>query len=55
MFAAFIGGWEIVIILAIVVMMGLGLLAGLGAIVWLLYRQQKKSPPPVSTPQQAGQ
>jgi hypothetical protein len=55
MFAAFIGGWEIVIILAIVVMMGLGVLIGLGAIVWLLYRQQKRAVPPMNTQQNSGQ
>jgi hypothetical protein len=55
MFAAFLGGWEIVLIIAVVLMMGVGILIGIGALVVLLYRQQKKVAPPVSTQQQMGQ
>ncbi len=53
MFAAFLGGCEIVLIIAVVLMMGVGLLAGVGALVVLFYRQQRKSPSN-STQQQVG-
>jgi ABC-type nickel/cobalt efflux system permease component RcnA len=54
MFAAFLGGWEVLIILGVVMMMGIGLLVGVGAIAVLLWRQQKKSAPSLSTQQQVG-
>jgi len=55
MFAAFLGGWEILLILAAALMMGLGLLVGVGAIVVLHYRQQTKSAPQLSTERRTGQ
>ncbi len=52
MFAAFLGGWEIVLILAVVLMMGMGFVVAVGTIAVVLYRQQKKSAPQDLTPPQ---
>jgi hypothetical protein len=42
MLAAFLGGWEIVIILAIVLLLLLGFVVAVSVIAIVLWRQQKK-------------
>ena len=52
MIAAFLGGWEVVLLLAFMLIIGLGFVVALGAIAWVLYRQQRKPALPISTPSQ---
>jgi hypothetical protein len=52
MIAAFLGGWEIVLLLAVMLVIGIGFAVAVGVVAWVLYRQQRKSAPPISTPAQ---
>ena len=54
MFAAFLGGWEIVLILAVMLMMGIGVAVAFGVIAFVVYRQQKKSTANVPAQQSTG-
>ncbi|HWN94393.1 MAG TPA: hypothetical protein VNT99_05125 [Methylomirabilota bacterium] len=53
MFAAFLGAWEVVLILLILGGM-VTLPLAIFAVVWFVLRQQKRSQPPISTQQQTG-
>jgi heme A synthase len=54
MLAAFLGGWEIVLILAVVLLMGMGVAAAVIIIAVMLWRQQKQSTRAISMENQRG-
>lgn len=54
MLAAFLGGWEGVLILAIVLLLSLGFVVALGVIAIVLWRQQKQKQRPAQPSSQEG-
>lgn len=53
MFAAFLGGWEIVLIIAVAIVMMTGFAVAVGVIAWALWRQEKRAQNVSNPPTQA--
>ena len=53
MFAAFLGGWEAVLILSVGIVMMLGFAVAVGDIAWALWRQEKRAQNVSNPPTQA--